>query len=116
MEGKAPKEEIESFKEYVIKRDEVIKEWFPKLQALLKKLNYKPEALVHLKTEGKIKERKGMKQVSRFYVYYRHKSGDIIRLEIDDGAKVNGKWYFTDKPTDSIIVEKDGKKESHSVE
>ena len=103
---KPPPEEVEKMVKYMRDRDEIIKERFPKLIANLKKEGADPDKLVYVKSEGVTRKRGPMERTGNVDMTFKTPDGTLVELGVDDGVKLDGKWYFSDKPDDRPIITK----------
>jgi hypothetical protein len=64
-----------------------------------------------VKSEGRVILKDGMESTSEVSFELKDSKGHGLRLRIDDGLKVDGKWFFTDRPMPDPVVVKNGKLE-----
>jgi hypothetical protein len=106
--------ELKEMREYFVKRDAVIKKWFPHLIKLLKKkVNLKE--LKYSSSKGAIRKRGSFEKTSEISMVFVHQDGSSVEVRIDDGLKCKGVWKFSDKPIDTLL-KKDGKSEHLNIE
>jgi len=102
-------EDIARIVEYFDKRDEVIRQWYPKLVTTLKANGADPKDLAFVSASGHVRVRMGIEQTSAVEVFFRTPDGTLVKLRIDDAMKLDGRWHFSDKPFPGITLTKDGK-------
>jgi len=108
---KASEDEIKKAAEYFEKRDKVIAAWFPGLLKALKARRVDPKDLTFAKSEGTVRKRGSLEKTSWVKLLFKHKGGMVVKIEVDDGLKLDGKWYFSDKPQNSVTITRHGNEE-----
>lgn len=97
-------EERAEYRTYTLQRNEVVSRSFTVILDELARRGIARSSLV-LKSIGSgapPREQHGMRSVSRFAIVIGSDHGDL-EYRIDDGALIEGAWYFTDKPTNLKI-------------
>ncbi len=96
-----PPEQHGKMVEYFRQRDKVIEEHFPKLVKALKDNGAEPKDLTYVSSYGRPEIEAGVKldtRVTTVKMVFRCQDETLVKISIDDGMKLDGKWYFSDKP------------------
>ena len=102
-------EDIRKAIAYFQERDKVIKERFPKIIKTLKAHHVAPKDLVYVKSEGVAEKKGSYEGVTNVDMVFKAPDATLVGLSVDDGLKLDGKWYFSDKPHAYISLSGNGK-------
>jgi hypothetical protein len=94
---------------------ENVDKFLPELIAKIKGVGVDIKSLTHDKTVAEVKERDGLKVVSKFRVISKDKNNIEVEVTLDDGILYEGTWYTIDIPK-KVVVTKDGKPEIIQIE
>lgn len=97
-----PAEEIQEMRKYGAKRNQNIAKSFYQIQKLItdRKIDRKTIQLKSCKAQGVRKEKtpKGNLQSANSFTMELTVGDEVWKMTIDDGALLNGLWYFSDSP------------------
>lgn len=91
-------ENIDRTKAYFRNRNKNIAKSFETIQTAIREHRVDRETIRLVSVDAAIREANGIKRTDDFTFTFNSNVGEI-KLEIDDGASVNGLWYFIDSPT-----------------
>lgn len=103
--------ELAFYREYLKRRNEIIRFSFPPLRRALIDLSGSLDKLQVKNVSGsKVTPLEGTKRVSSLAITLAAPNGAEIEYRIDDGCSLDARWYFADQPDLTLTLSQDGKK------
>ena len=108
-ENRPPAEQMDEIINYTLERDKFLKDYFPKLISVLSENNIDTKELKYFASDGVVRSRGGFEKAGNIDMVFEQENGTTIKFSVDDGAKMDGKWYFSDRPMKSIHIYIEGR-------